>query len=296
MTVTLPSNKLSEQPHEPVRDALPIAVIRPASGWQALDVGEIWQFRDLLYMLGLRDITLRYRQTALGVIWVLLQPLLAAGIFTFVFGRVARLPSDGIPYFVFSFAGLMGWNAFSNTLAKASSSLLGNINLVQKVYFPRLILPLATVFSSLVDFVVALGMMACLLLSNHIALHAGLLMLPIWLLMALLQAVGFGLILAALTVSYRDVQYVLPIVIQFALYASPVAYSLSVLHRVPAGLRTLYYLNPMVGVLEGFRWSLLGLHTMPWGAAAYSMLCGIAVFVIGGFAFKRMERRFADVI
>lgn len=280
----------------PSRENRPTVVIRPETGWQAVDLRELWQFRDLLYTLGMRDITLRYRQTALGVLWVILQPLLAAGIFSFVFGRVARLPSDGIPYFVFSFAGLLGWNAFSNTLTKASGSLLGNTNLVQKVYFPRMILPIATVFSSLVDFVVALGMMVVLLFTNHIHLHAGLLMLPVWLLLSLLLAVGFGLILSALTVSYRDVQYTLPVLIQFALYASPVAYSLNVLHKVPASLRTLYYLNPMVGVLEGFRWSLLGLHAMPWGAAAYSALCGGAVFVIGAFAFKKMERKFADVI
>ena len=208
-------------------DEKPYLSIRPRSGWQALDVKEIWEFRDLLTTLGLRDIKLRYRQTALGAAWVILQPLMAAGIFSVVFGRIAKLPSDGVPYFVFSYAGLLGWNAFSSTLTKASGCLVANSGLISKIFFPRLILPLSTVFSSLIDFGVALVMMAVLLIAYGIAPGIGLLLLPVWLSLILLLAMGIGLYTAALTVSYRDVQYILPVITQFLLYGSPIAYALS---------------------------------------------------------------------
>ena len=273
--------------------AKPYLTIQPTAGWQAINLRELWQFRDLLTTLAQRDVKLRYRQTALGALWVVLQPLMAAGIFSFVFGKVAKLPSDGLPYFVFSYAGLLGWNAFSATLGKASGSLLGNAGLVSKVYFPRLVLPLSVVFSTLIDFAVALGLMAVLMVVYHIAPTAALLLLPVWLALIILLAVGVGMYASALTVSYRDVGFILPVLTQFLLYASPVAYAVS---AVPAHLRFVYFLNPLSGLLEAFRWSLLGTGHLDARIVAYSTVVTLLVFVGGAFSFKKMERKFADVI
>lgn len=271
----------------------PYLTIRPSTGWSALNLREILQFRDLLTTLATRDVKLRYRQTALGALWVVLQPLLAAGIFSFVFGKVAKLPSEGLPYFLFAYAGLLGWNAFSSTLTKASSCLVGSAHLVSKVYFPRLILPLSTVYSTLVDFMVALVLMAVLMVTHSIAPQAQILLLPIWLVLITMLALGCGLIASALMVSYRDVQYVLPVAVQFLMYASPVAYSVS---AVPPHLRAFYDLNPLSGLLEAFRWSLLGRGDLNVAALGYSAAASILLFVGGAFSFKRMERKFADVI
>jgi lipopolysaccharide transport system permease protein len=282
----------------------PHLIIRPSSGWQSLDLHRLWQYGDLLMTLAQRDVKLRYRQTALGVIWVILQPLLAAGIFSFVFGAIAGLPSEGVPYIVYSYAGLLCWNAFNSTLSKTSSVLVQNAHLVSKVYFPRLILPLSTLLSTLVDFGVALGMMAVLMAVYGVALGWGLLLLPVWLLLTLLLSVGIGFFLSALMVSYRDVQYVVPVLTQLLFYASPVVYSIgSALGRLSdnTGLVSnfgmwFFTLNPLSGLLEAFRWSLLGRGQMPWGAVGYSAAFSLLVFVGGAFAFKKMERKFADVI
>ena len=272
----------------------PTLSIVPTSGWQAINLPELWQFRDLLTTLAQRDVKLRYRQTSLGVLWVILQPLLAAGIFSFVFGKVAKLPApDGIPYLVFSYAGLLAWNAFSSTLTKTSRCLLQNANLVSKVYFPRLALPLSTVFSTLIDFGVAFVVMIILMLVNHIAPTLGILLLPVWLLLIVLLALGVGLYASALMVSYRDIQYVLPVVTQFLLYASPVAYAASL---VPSKYRLIFEINPLTGLLEAFRWSLLGVGHFPLAAVTYSAIITVVVFVAGAFSFKAMERKFADVI
>ena len=268
--------------------------LRPPSGWQAVNLPELWQARDLLLSLAARDVKLRYRQTALGILWVVLQPLIAAGIFTFVFGKVAKLPPpDGVPYLVFSFAGLLAWNAFSSTLTKSSACLVGNAQLVSKVYFPRLVLPLSTVVSVLLDFAVSLVVMALLMVIFRVPPHPSLLLLPVWLGLIVLLALGVGLYGAALMVSYRDVQYVLPVATQFLLYASPVGYALS---AVPARWQTLFALNPLTGLLEGFRWSLLGVGHLHSGMTLYAALVSVTVFLAGATAFKAMERRFADVI
>ena len=283
----------------------PHLVIRPSRGWQALDLRQVWQFRDLLSTLAQRDVKLRYRQTALGAIWVVLQPLIAAGIFSFVFGAVAGLPSGNVPYIVFSYAGLLCWNLFASTLSKCSNVLVANTQLVSKVYFPRLVLPLSTVYSSLIDFGVAALMLAVLMLIYHVAPSWGLLLLPAWILLTLILAVGCGLFLSALMVSYRDVQYIVPVAMNFLLYASPVAYSVAtalarlqgkVSPALSAWAERAFLANPMAGLLEAFRWSLLGGAAPPWGAVIYSAVCSIVLFVAGAFAFKRMEKRFADVI
>ena len=268
-------------------------MLEPRSTWRLRDLVEVWHFRSLLAQLARRDITLRYRQTALGVIWVVLQPLIAAGLFAVVFGRVAGLKSNGVPYFVFSYAGLLAWTTFSTYLTKASSSLVGNSALVSKVYFPRIVLPLSALAGVLVDFAVSLVMMAVLLLATSTAPGWGLVLLPVWLLLVLVLGTGLGLLLASLAVRYRDVNYVLPVLVQFLLYASPVAYALS---AVPHSLRGYFVANPMTGLLEAYRWSLLGTGSLHVGYVLYSAGFALLALGVGWLAFARMERSFADVI
>lgn len=278
----------------PVR---PLRTLKHKPGWQALNVRELWQYRDLLLTLAQRDVKLRYRQTAVGALWVVLQPLLAAGIFSLVFGKLASFPSDGVPYFVFSYAGLLGWNVFSGTVVKVSASLVQNSNLISKVYFPRLILPLSMMFSTLIDFAVAFTLLPVLMILGHVAPSVALLTLPLWFALLLLLALGIGMYTAALAVTYRDVQYVIPVGMQFLLYASPVAYPLTfALAKLPPAFRSFYFLNPLAGLLQGFRWSLLGHGSLPVAPVLYSATVSLLVFFGGAFAFKKMERKFADVI
>ena len=272
--------------------------IRPTSGWQALDLREVWQFRDLLFSLAARDVKLRYRQTALGAIWVLLQPLLGAGILSFVFNRLASLPTGGVPPILFSYVGMLGFTLFSSTLSKASSSLVGNSQLISKVYFPRLILPLSTVLSSLVDFGVGLLMLVVLMAIYGIAPTVALLSIPLWLGFILLLSLGFGLFFSAVMVTYRDVQYVLPVLVSFLTFASPIAYSASfVANKIPSSSRPIYFfLNPLASLLEAMRHSLLGIGEVPWNYVALASLLAISAFVFGILSFRQMEERFADVI
>lgn len=273
--------------------ATPDLIIRPPSRWAPIRVRELWEFRDLLVRFAARDITLRYRQTALGVIWVVLQPLLAAGVFTFVFGTVADLPSEGVPYFAFSYAGMLGWNLFNGTVTKFSSSLVGNAGLVSKIFFPRLVLPLSTLGSTLLDFGVALSMMVVVLVVAGVTPGPALALLPLWMLLTLLIGSGIGLLSAALMVSYRDVGYVLPVAMQMLLYATPIAYSLS---RVPESALVWVNLNPLTGVMVGFRWSLLGTSEPGLWVSAWCAAVAVGLFIVGATVFSRMERRFADVI
>ena len=271
------------------------APLRLAPGYRNVgrEMAETWEARDLLYTFADRDLRLRYRQTALGVVWVVLQPLIAAGIFTFVFGTVAHLPSDGRPYLVFTFAALTGWNLFSGILTRAASCLVGNANLVSRVYFPRLILPLSVLPAALVDFVVSLVMFAALLVVYGVTPSPALVTLPLWIALLCAGAFGAGLVAASLTVKYRDVQYVLPVAVQLLLYASPVAYAAS---RVPEKWHTLYYLNPLAAAIEGLRWSLLGTDAPAAGAVAWSVAAAALSVAVGVIVFRRMERGFADVI
>jgi lipopolysaccharide transport system permease protein len=276
----------------------PHLTIRPTTGWAALDLAEVYRYRDLLWTFAQRDVKLRYRQTAMGVAWVIIQPMLAAGILSFVFGKVAGLGS-GLSYFAVVYAAQLGWQAFNSTVTKNSAALVGNANLVSKVYFPRLILPLSTVLSTLVDFGVALPLMLIVLPLLHVHLSLlGIVMLPVWLGIMILIAMGFGLIAGALMVQYRDVQYIVPVVVQSLFFASPVAYPAAKLleHTHHSWAPTVYFLNPLAAPLEGFRWSLLGMAPPWWGYGLYSAAFAAAVFVAGAFLFKRMERTFADVI
>ena len=271
------------------------APLRIAPGHRNIgrELGETWQARDLLYTFADRDLRLRYRQTALGVVWVVLQPLIAAGIFTFVFSTVAHLSSEGKPYMLFTFAALSGWNLFSGILTRASGCLVGNSHLVSRVFFPRLILPLSVVPAALVDFAVSMAMFAAMLVVYQVAPTVALLTLPLWILLLSAGALGAGLVAASLMVRYRDVQYVLPVATQLLLYASPVAYAAA---RVPEKWHTLYYLNPLVAAIEGLRWSLLGTEAPSAGSVAYSAAVAALAVTAGIVVFRRMERSFADVI
>src|SRR5579862_9367170 len=276
------SNALAETSRE--------IVIRPKRGFNPIPFAELWQFRDLLFTLAQRDVKLRYRQTALGAIWVVLQPLIGAGLFSFVFGMVAKLPSDNVPYFVFAYAGLLGWAVFNTTLGKASSSLVGNSHLVSKVYFPRLILPLSSSLAVLLDFGVGLAMLLVLLAIYHIGLTTAILALPVLILVTWALAMGLGLFAASLMVSYRDVGYIVPVFIQFLLYGSPVAYAAStVAARAPAWALPIFNCNPLVGLMEAFRWACLGTPMTNWGQFAYSAGFAAATFVLGAMAFQHME-------
>lgn len=259
-----------------------------------LELSELAQFKDLLMELARRDIKLRYRQTALGIGWVLLQPLLAAGMLMFAFGVVAGLKPQGTSSFLFTYAGLLVWNAFAWTLSKASLSMVGNAYLVSKVYFPRLILPLSGTLSTLLDFTVSLSMLVLGLAVLRIWPGWPLLLLPVWILLVLFLALGAGLIAAALTVQYRDIQHILPILIPFLLYASPVAYEVA---HIPAQYQSAFYLiNPLAGLIGGFRWSTLGRAMPPVPYLMWSTAVSVALFLIGAAVFRRTERRFADVI
>ncbi|HZL35526.1 MAG TPA: ABC transporter permease [Tepidisphaeraceae bacterium] len=270
--------------------------IEPASRWVPLELREVWRFRELLVTLAGRDVRLRYRQTALGVAWVVIQPLMAAGVFSLVFGRIAKLGSDGLPYFLSAFAGMLGWNAFQTTLTKSGSCLLGNSHLVSKVYFPRIVLPLSSIFTALIDFAVAFVMFLILLIIYHHPPSIQLLLLPVWLVLILGLALGVGLFVGGLTVSYRDVQYIMPVMVQFLMFASPIAYSVSNISKLSPRMQSLYFLNPLAGYLAAFRWSLLGVGTVPWGYVGYSVVVTVVLLVSGAYSFRHMEQRFADVI
>jgi len=274
--------------------ATPLRRIRSTTRRTPLDLGELWRYRDLWLTLALRDVKLRYRQTALGVAWVVLLPLLASGIFTLVFGMIAKLPSDGSPYFLFVFAGYLGWNAFQNTLQRCGISLIGNTALVTKVYFPRIILPAASVLASLLDFAVGVVMLLLVLLARgELPSVASLSLVPLFMLLVQLLGLGLGFVSAALTVRFRDVQYVLPYLIQLLLYASPVAYGVS---AVPHAVRRLYLLNPVAPLLDGLRAALLGRGEVHWLAIGMSALVSVAAFVAGTLFFLYQDRQYADVI
>ena len=272
-------------------------VIRPLSGWAGLNIPQLWQHRELCITFALRDIKLRYRQTALGVMWVFLLPLITAVLFSFIFNEVAKLPTENIPPLLFTFVGMMSWNVFSATLSKASGSILSHSGLVSKVFFPRLLLPFSTAFSSLIDLGVAFGALIVLLLVYGVMPSIGIVFLPVWIFFLILLALGIGTLASALVVFYRDIGYVIPVVINLLLYATPIAYSLNgVLNLVNPRLQIVFYLNPLVGLLEATRWSVFGTTSIHWNLVGYSIIASIAIFLLGILFFRRLEGRFADVI
>jgi lipopolysaccharide transport system permease protein len=277
----------------PVADRAHHTRIQPSGGWSALGLRELWRFRDLFVILAGRDVKLRYRQTALGVIWVILQPLLAALIFAVVFGRLAALPSDGVPYLLFVYVGLLPWNFFASALQRAGNSLISDSRLISKVYFPRVIVPIASTGAVLIDFLVAAAVLVVLLGGYRVAPTWNLLALPALLALLLVISVGISLWLSALNVYYRDFMYALPFVVQVWMYASPLVYSVG---TVPDRWKPLYALNPMAGVIDGFRWAVLGTQPFPWVSVSLAVLIGGLCFVSGALIFRRVERSFADVV
>ena len=269
----------------------PTVRIEPPCGWLELRLHELWDYRELLYFSVWRDVKIRYKQTAIGIVWVILQPLLTMGVFTVFFGRLAKLPSQGLPYPVFYFAALVPWMYFSYALQSATNVVVENQRVITKVYFPRLVLPFSAVLSGLVDFAIGFVVLVILTLAYGIRPTIAALWLPLLVLVAILTALGVGLWMSALNALYRDVRYVMPFVVQFWMFASPVAYPSAL---VPARWRWLYGLNPMAGVIDGFRWALTG-HGQPPGLVMLASAAMVAVVLVGGlFFFQRMEGTVAD--
>ena len=267
--------------------------IKPSRGWVPLKLAELWAYRELLYFLIWRDIKVRYKQTALGATWAIIQPFSTMVVFSLFFGKLAKMPSDGIPYPIFAYAALVPWTFFAGGLTQSSNSLVGSSNLITKVYFPRLVIPLATVLSGVVDFMLALVVLVGMMLYYHIVPGLNLLWLPLFLLLALVTSLGVGLWLSSLNVKYRDVRYIVPFLTQFWLFATPIAYPSSLLSQP---WRTIYGLNPMVGVVEGFRWSLLGTNSSAGPMVLVSSVVALLILVSGAFYFRRMEKTFADIV
>lgn len=271
---------------------VPHVRIRPSKGWASLNLSDLWESRELLYFLTWRDVKVRYKQTALGATWAIIQPFMTMVVFSLFFGRLAQVPSDGLPYPIFSYAGLLPWTFFAYGLANSSNSLVGSANLISKVYFPRLVIPISSVLGGVLDFAIAFVVLLGMMAVYHVSPTSAVVLLPLFLLLALVVALGVGLWLSALNVEYRDVRYVIPFLTQFWLFATPIAYPSSL---IPEPWRTLYGLNPMVGVVDGFRWALLG--TAPPGPMLMaSSLMSVILLVSGAFYFRRMERSFADVV
>jgi len=272
---------------------IPTIVIRPSKGWTALKLGDVWAYRELLYFLVWRDIKVRYKQTVLGAAWAVIQPFFSMVVFSLFFGKLAKMPSDGIPYPIFAFAALVPWSYFAGALSQSANSLVDSANLIKKVYFPRLTIPIANALAGLVDFAIAFVVLLGMMLWYGVMPTARILWLPAFLLLALVTALAVGLWLSVLNVEYRDVRYTIPFLTQFWMFATPIVYPSSLLSEP---WRTVYGLNPMVGVVEGFRWALLGAKTAPGPVIAVSACASLALLVGGAFYFRRMEKTFADVV
>jgi len=282
-----------------VSTEVPVLLIKPGRGWASLNLKEVWAYREMLYFLIWRDVKVRYKQTALGAAWAILQPLLTMIVFTIFFGRLAKVGSDGLPYPIFSYTGLLPWTFFAHGLTQSSSSVIGGANLLRKVYFPRLIIPASPVLGGLVDFGIAFLVLIGMMAYYGIWPGAAVVLLPFLLLLAIVTALGVGMWLSALNVEYRDFRYVVPFLVQMWLFVTPVIYPASRVtaklaqHGLPAWL---YGLNPMSGVVEGFRWALLGSGSPPGPILAVSAAVSLVLLVSGAFYFRRMERTFADIV
>jgi len=268
-------------------------LIEPTQGWVSLKLHELWEYRELLYFLVWRDVKVRYKQTVLGMAWAILQPLFSMVVFSIFFGKLAKMPSDGIPYPLFSFAALVPWNFFANGLNQASNSLVGSAHLITKVYFPRLSIPVSSVISGIVDFVLSFMVLLGIMAYYGTFPTWNVIWLPFLLLLALVTALGVGMWFSALNVQFRDVRYVLPFLTQAWLFATPIVYPSSLLSEP---WRTLYGINPMVGVVEGFRWALLGARTAPGPMIIVSSLAAVIILIGGAFYFRKMEKTFADLV
>lgn len=277
----------------PSGDAHPVIVIRPPRGWISLNLGEVWRYRDLLSLLVWRDISSRYRQSVIGYGWAVIKPVLSMLIFTLIFGRAAKFPSDGAPYAIFSFAALLPWMYFSGALSGVTTSVVNSQQLLTKVYFPRLVLPLANAVVGLAELGVQVVVLAILMVWYHFAPGWQIVCTPVFVLMAIIVSLAFGLWLTALNVKYRDVGQVVPFLLQAWMWLCPVVYSSSM---IPPKWRLLYGVNPMVGVIEGFRWSILGTSAPDWTMMAVSFAVVLVIFVSGLYYFRKTETTFADII
>ena len=268
-------------------------IIQPSSGWKALNLRDLWIYRELIYFMTWRDLKVRYKQTLLGAAWAILQPFLTMVVFSIFFGSLANVPSDGLPYPIFSYTALIPWTLFSKALQDASRSLVNNSHMITKVYFPRMILPLASVLAGVIDFLIAFVVLLGMMVYYQVVPTTNIWTIPLFLLLTLVTAVGVSLWLSALNVLFRDINYVLPFLTQFWMYITPIAYSSSL---VPEEWQLVYALNPMTGVVEGFRWALLGTGQAPGMMTLVSSLVALVLLISGMFYFKRMERLFADMV
>jgi lipopolysaccharide transport system permease protein len=271
----------------------PITHIRPMRGWMDFSLGEVWQYRELLYFLVWRDLKVRYSQAALGAAWAIIQPLVAVAIFTVIFGVFAKLPSDGIPYPVFAFSALLPWTLFAESTRRCALGLVGDTDLVKKVYFPRLVIPLANAVTPAIDFFISLGALFLLMAFYQVWPSVNIVFLPLFVALATALAVGIGFWLGPLNVRFRDITHTLPFLMQIWMYATPIVYPLSM---VPERFKLVYSLNPTVGLIEGFRWCLLGTNSLDLRSLAITMVATLALLFSGLVYFKQQERQFADII
>ncbi len=268
-------------------------LIEPTKGWVSLKLHELCEYRELLYFLVWRDVKVRYKQTVLGAAWAVIQPFMAMVVFSIFFGKLAKMPSDGIPYPLFAYSALVPWSFFANGLSQASNSLVGSAHLITKVYFPRLVVPISSVISGIVDFVLAFVVLLGMMLSFGVLPTVNVIWLPFLLALAFVTALGVGMWFSALSVEFRDVRYVVPFLTQFWMFATPIVYPSSLLSEP---WRTLYGINPMVGVVEGFRWALLGHRTAPGPMIIVSSCAALLILIGGAFYFRKMEKTFADLV
>lgn len=273
---------------------LPHLVIQPSHGWTSLKLDELWEYRELLYFLTWRDIKVRYKQTVLGATWAIVQPFLTMVVFSLFFGNLAKIPSDGIPYPIFSYAALVPWTFFVYGLQQSANSLVTSSNLVKKIYFPRLVIPISSVLSGVIDFVLAFIVLLFMMLAYGIYPTINVLFLPLFLLLAFVTSLGVGIWLSAMNVQFRDVRYTVPFIAQFWMFATPIVYPSSLIKNDL--LRMIYSINPMTGVVEGFRWALLNTDTAPGSMSLVSTVVAIVLLIGGAYYFRRMERTFADVV
>jgi lipopolysaccharide transport system permease protein len=279
----------------PSQAEAPLIHLRPSRGWSVRRLPELWQYRELLYFLMWRDMKVRYKQTVIGILWAVLRPFLMMVVFTVIFGKLAKLPSEGsAPYALMVYAAMLPWLFFATSVSEASNSLIGNTQLITKVYFPRLIIPTSAIITSFVDFLISFGILVLLMIYYQFAPTWNILFLPVFLLVAFLAAMGIGLYITAVNVKYRDFRYVIPFLVQFGLYISPVGFSSAI---IPEEYRLLYSLNPMVGVIDGFRWAILGGESHLY-LPGFLMSMGVMLFflIIGIRKFRKMEESFADII
>jgi lipopolysaccharide transport system permease protein len=274
-------------------DNIAITRIEPSKGWVSLKLGELWGYRELLYFLTWRDIKVRYKQTIMGAGWAIIQPFFTMVVFSLFFGKLAKVPSDGIPYPIFSYAALVPWSFFSQGLTNATNSLVHSAGVIRKVYFPRLLVPAASVFASLVDFILAFSILLLMMVYYGITPTLNALWLPLFLLLALITSLGTSLWLSAMNVQFRDIRHTVNFLTQFWLFITPIAYPSTLL---PEPWRTLYGINPMAGVVEGFRWALLGTNTTPGPILIVSSIVALGILISGAYYFRRMEKTFADVV